>query len=103
MSVGSISVRTRLSGDTTFLDLTISHPMENGMRQDGAGTTIPSWYMTDLEVFHNDDRVAVMALGPLVSRNPAVSIALNDVIEGDELKVTWADNRGEAGEGSRTV
>jgi len=62
------------------------------------GKAIPSWYLTHVEVFHADERIASMELGPLVSRNPAISLQLDRGSEGDTIKVTWIDNRGLAGE-----
>jgi len=103
MSVGSVAIRTRIANDSTFVDLRMSHPMESGERVDGQGTAIPSWYLTHLDVYLNDARVAELELGPLVSRNPAVSLVLNGAVEDDILKVTWVDNRGKLGEHSATI
>lgn len=100
MSVGSVSIRTRIANGSTFIDLRISHPMESGTRKDSNGAAIPSWYLTNMELFHNDERVGEIELGPLVSRNPAISIVLNGGVEDEIIKVTWIDNRGEIGEKS---
>ncbi len=105
MSVGSVHISTRVveadqPSTTTFIDLRISHPMENGSRKDAQGVVIPSWYLTSIEVFHNDNKITQLELGPLVARNPAVSLAINGGIEDDIVKVLWADNRGESGESS---
>jgi len=98
MSVGSVEVRTRIANNSTYIDLRISHPMESGSRTDAQGVVIPSWYMTLMNVYHNENRVAELELGPLVSRNPAISLVLNGGEEDDTIKVTWSDNRGEEGE-----
>lgn len=98
MSVGSVIVRTRMASDSTFVDLRFSHPMETGDRKDSMGVLIPPWYLTQVHVFHNDEQVAALELGPLVSRNPAVSLVLNAGVENDRIKITWVDSRGETGE-----
>ena len=77
--------------------------MENGTRTDAAGSVIPSWYLTDMQVFHNDKSIALLSLSPLVSRNPSISISLTDAKEDDSLKITWIDNRGKTGEKSATL
>lgn len=100
MSVGSVSIRTRMVDGSTFVDLRISHPMESGNRKDSTGVVIPSWFLTNMELFHNDESVGVIELGPLISRNPAISVVLNGGKEDEIIKVTWADNRGETGERS---
>jgi len=98
MSVGSVVVRTRIANNVTHVDLRFSHPMESGGRTDAQGVVIPSWYLTHVDVFHNDKLVTALELGPLVSRNPAVSLVLNGGEEDDTIKVTWRDNRDESGE-----
>jgi len=98
MSVGSVDIRTRIANGSTYIDLRVSHPMESGARTDAQGVVIPSWYLTHLDVHHNDNQVAVLELGPLVSRNPAISLVLNGGEEDEIIKVTWHDNRGKSGE-----
>jgi len=98
MSVGSVVVRTRIANESTYVELRFSHPMESGARTDSLGVVIPSWYLTDVEVFHKDALVANLELSPLVSRNPAISLVLNGGEEDDFIRVVWRDNRGESGE-----
>ena len=108
MSITSIRVRTRYFSDatfadTTFVELNISHPMESGHRRTSTNELIPSWYLTRLELFLNNESVAKIKLGPLVSRNPALTLALANAKENDAIKITWSDNRGESGEKSSRV
>jgi len=98
MSVGSVVVRTRIANNSTYVELRFSHPMESGGRTDAQGVVIPSWYLTHVDVSHNDKPVANLELGPLVSRNPAISLVLVGGEEDDIIKVTWRDNRGKDGE-----
>lgn len=100
MSIGSVSIRTRIADGLTYVDLRVSHPMESGTRKDAAGMVIPSWYLTNMDLFHNDKRIGALELGPLVSRNPAISVVLNGGEIDEVIKVTWIDNRGEVGERS---
>ena len=103
MSVGSVVVRTRIANNATHVDLRISHPMESGARTDAQGVVIPSWYLTHMDVYHEDKLVAQLELGPLVSRNPAMSLVLNGGEENGVIKVTWRDNRGKVGEKFATI
>ena len=103
MSVGSVVVRTRIADNATYVDLRVSHPMESGSRTDAQGVAIPSWFLTHMDVYHEDKLVAQLELGPLVSRNPAISLVLNGGKEDELIKVTWRDNRGEAGEEFATI
>lgn len=103
MSVGSVSLGTRRSEGSTFLEMRFSHPMENGERRDGRGTSIPSWYLTEVEVLLNDERVSRMELGPLVSRNPAMSLVLATAKVDDTVTVKWKDNRAKSGERTVTI
>jgi len=98
MSTGSVAVRTRIAENIAYIDLRISHPMEPGTRKDRQGILIPAWYLTHMDVYYNDARIAKLELGPLVSRNPAISLAMEGGIEGELIKVTWLDNRGKGGE-----
>lgn len=100
MSVGSVSIRTRIVDGSTYIDLRVSHPMESGTRKDSAGVVIPSWYLTDMDLYHNDERIGAIELGPLVSRNPAISVVLNGGQIGETIKVTWIDSRDKVGESS---
>lgn len=103
MSVGSVSIRTRMANGSTFVDLRVSHPMESGQRKDKSGLVIPSWYLTNMDLYHNDKRIGALELGPLVSRNPAISVVLNGGEVDDVIKVTWIDNREKVGEKSATL
>ena len=103
MSVGSVVIRTRIANNATYVDLRVSHPMESGIRTDAQGVVIPSWYLTHMDVYLEDKHVTQLELGPLVSRNPAISLVLNGGREEDTIKVTWRDNRGEAGEKLATI
>ena len=103
MSTGSVVISARRSDDITRLDLRISHPMEPGTRKDKQGTLIPAWYLTQLQIYHEDAPVAKLELGPLVSRNPAVSMQLKKTNAGELIKVIWEDNRGKRGEHSARI
>lgn len=103
MSTGSVIIQTREIDNATLVDLRIHHPMEPGSRKDKQGVLIPSWYMTHLDVFHNDIKITTLALGPLISRNPTLSLSLKGARQGEIIKVIWADNRGKSGEQSAKI
>lgn len=103
MSTGRVIIQTREIDDTTLVDLRVNHPMEPGSRKDKQGVVIPSWYMTHLDVFHDDVKITSLELGPLVSRNPTLSLSLKGAKQGEIIKVTWEDNRGKSGEHSAEI
>ena len=103
MSTGSVRIRSRLTNNKTHLDLLLSHPMESGLRKDKNNNAIPAWYLTEVEIFRNDDSVTSIQVGLVMSRNPAISVVLQGGVEGDVIAVRWHDSRGKSGESRSKV
>jgi len=98
--MSDVRIRTRRANDIVYIDLLLDHPMESGRQQDGQGTTIPPWYLQDLTLSLNKQIIAAVTLGPQVSKNPVLSLALRASAPGDFVKVHWRDSRGDQGERS---
>lgn len=82
----------------------ISHPMETGQRKEKkTGKKIPAHYVQKITFEHQGQVVAEANLGPGVSKNPLIGIELEDAKPGDQVKVSWSDNRGESGAAESTV
>jgi sulfur-oxidizing protein SoxZ len=96
-----IRLRKRDSG-TQVLALVL-HPMHDGQQFNAkTGQIIPAHYI-ELMVFEVNDRpMAEIQLGPYVSKNPLVTVTVNDIKAGDRVGYRWKDNLGHQG-GTATV
>lgn len=75
----------------------VFHPMDTGMRKEKAtGKAIPAHYITELKCEHNGKHVLTCQWGPGVSKNPFLSFRLKNAKAGDNLKLSWVDNKGES-------
>ena len=91
----SIRVRAIANGDTTEVQTLIQHPMDSGFIKDDKGNTIPAHFIEVLTFEHNGKPVFVAGWGTAVSKDPYVKFAFKGAAKGDELKVSWSDNKGE--------
>lgn len=97
-------VRTRTQEGMIEVLVLVNHPMETGQRKDKATkATIPAHFIQELNIDHNGKRVAVVSMGVGVSENPLISVRLPNGKNGDKLKVTWKDNKGETGVNETTI
>ena len=90
----SIRVRATSSGDTTEVQALIQHPMDSGFIKDAKGELIPAHFIQQLTFEHNGKTVFLADWGPAVSKDPYVKFAFKGGAKGDELKISWTDNKG---------
>jgi sulfur-oxidizing protein SoxZ len=90
----TIRVRATNSGDTTEVQALIQHPMDSGFIKDAQGQTIPAHFIQQLTFEHNGKTVFLADWGPAVSKDPYVKFAFKGGARGDELKISWTDNKG---------
>ena len=90
----SIRVRAILNCDTTDVQTLIQHPIDTGPVKDAKGELIPAHYIQQLSFEHNGKAVFQADWGTAVSKDPYVKFAFKGAAKGDELKVSWADNKG---------
>jgi sulfur-oxidizing protein SoxZ len=90
----TIRVRATNNGDTTEVQALIQHPMDSGFIKDAQGQTIPAHFIQQLNFEHNGKTVFLADLGPAVSKDPYVKFAFKGGAKGDELKISWVDNKG---------
>jgi len=81
---GIIEVRMRMS-----------HDMETGQRRSASGELIPAHFITSVTVRHKDRVVLAAEFSTSVSANPSLAFRFEGGAKGDELSVSWVDNRGE--------
>ena len=90
----TIRVRATNSGDTTEVQALIQHPMDSGYIKDAKGALIPAHFIRQLTFEHNGKTVFLADWGPAVSKDPYVKFAFKGGAKGDELKISWVDNKG---------
>jgi sulfur-oxidizing protein SoxZ len=96
-------IRAQASGDKTSVRVLMSHEMETGQRKDGAGKTIPAWFIQEVSATHNGKTVLTAQWGPAVSKNPYMQFTLKGAKAGDKVAVTWTDSRGDKRTDEATV
>src|SRR6185437_4015519 len=92
----TIRVRAIASGDTTQVQSLISHPMDSGFVKDSKGQLIPPHHIDVVEFEHAGKVVFTCLWGPAVSKDPYVKFSFKGGKKGDDLKVSWVDNKGKS-------
>jgi sulfur-oxidizing protein SoxZ len=90
----TIRVRATSSGDITEVQALIQHPMDSGFVKDAKGETIPAHFIQQLKFEHEGKDVFVADWGPAVSKDPYVKFSFKGGKKGDDLKISWVDNKG---------
>jgi sulfur-oxidizing protein SoxZ len=92
----TIRVRATSSGETTEVQALIQHPMDSGYVKDAKGETIPPHFIQELTFEHGGNSVFVADWGPAVSKDPYVKFSFKGGKKGDDLKISWVDNKGQS-------
>ena len=90
----TIRVRATSNGDITEVQALIQHPMDSGFVKDSKGEIIPPHFIQQLTFEHNGKNVFLANWGPAVSKDPYVKFAFKGANKGDEIKISWVDNKG---------
>ncbi|WP_315702698.1 MULTISPECIES: thiosulfate oxidation carrier complex protein SoxZ [unclassified Bradyrhizobium] len=90
----SIRVRAIQNGEVTDVQTLIQHPMDTGLVKDPKGELIPAHFIQRLTFEHNGKTVFLADWGTAVSKDPYVKFAFKGGAKGDEIKVSWVDNKG---------
>jgi sulfur-oxidizing protein SoxZ len=85
----TIRVRAIAGGDSTEVQSLIRHPMDSGFVKDRSGKLIPPHHIEVVQF------VFTALWGPAVSKDPYVKFSFKGGKKGDDLKVSWVDNKGE--------
>jgi sulfur-oxidizing protein SoxZ len=92
----TIRVRAVARGDTTEVQALVQHPMDSGLVKDAQGNLIPPHHITVLEFNHAGKSVFTALWGPAVAKDPYVKFSFKGAQKGDDLTVSWVDNKGES-------
>jgi sulfur-oxidizing protein SoxZ len=90
----TIRVRATSSGDTTEVQALIQHPMDSGFIKDAQGQIIPPHFIQELTFEYDGKSVFVADWGAAVSKDPYVKFSFKGGKKGDDLKISWVDNKG---------
>lgn len=90
----SIRVRATSNGDITEVQALIQHPMDSGFIKDAKGEIIPAHFIQELKFEYNGKDVFIADWGPAVSKDPYVKFSFKGAKKGDEIKISWIDNKG---------
>ena len=91
----TIRVRATASAETTEVQALIQHPMDSGYVKDSHGKIIPPHYIQQLTFEHGGKNVLVANWGPAVSKDPYIKFSFKGAKKGDDLKISWVDNKGQ--------
>ncbi len=98
MAQRGIKIRTRRQEGQVEILVLITHPMETGQRTDKkTGQKIPAHFIQKVVLEHNGKVVATMDSGVGVSQDPLLGFRLPSAENGDKIRVSWSDNKGESG------
>lgn len=90
----SIRVRAIAGAETTEVQALMQHPMDSGFVKNAKGELIPAHHIETVQ-FETGGKVVFTALwGPAVSKDPFIKFSFKGGKKGDDLKITWVDNKG---------
>jgi len=97
-------LKTRPKDGATEILVLVNHPMETGQRVDPkTKEKIPAHWIQKLTIDVNGKTVADVDMGWAISKDPLVAVAVKSAKNGDKVKVSWSDNKGEKGGAETTV
>ncbi len=95
MSKSSIKIRAKEKGGVVTVKTLITHPMETGLRKNKkTGKLIPAHFIEEVTCEANGKKVFIAEMSGGVSKNPYLSFKFTGASKGDEVKLSWVDNKG---------
>jgi len=102
--MATIKIRAKESGGVTTVKTLMSHPMETGLRKDSkTGKMIPAHYITEVTAEHKGNVVMTANWAGGISKNPYLSFKFKGAAPGDQIKISWVDNKGESDSASAEI
>ena len=90
----SIRVRAVAAGETIEVQALVQHPMDSGFVKNAQGVLIPPHHIEVVDFEHEGKTVFTAFWGPAVSKDPYVKFSFKGAKKGDDLTVSWVDNKG---------
>ncbi len=93
----SIKIRAKIKDGVTEVKTLITHPMETGQRKDKkTGQLVPAHFINEIVAEAAGKTVLTTQWSAGISRNPYLAFSFTGANAGDEVKVSWTDNKGES-------
>jgi sulfur-oxidizing protein SoxZ len=91
----TMKIRAKEKGGETTVKALITHPMETGARKDSkTGKLIPAHFIQEVICKHKGNTVMTAQWSGGVSKNPYISFKFSGAAKGDEVELSWSDNKG---------
>ena len=104
MASKSIKLKAKAENGETTVKALIKHPMETGRRKDKAsGELIPAHYIKEVTCSYQGEPVLTTEWGPTISKNPFLSFTFTGGAPGEEIELSWEDNKGDSESFSATI
>lgn len=104
MAERKIKIRTRSADGAVEVLALINHPMETGQRTDRqTKQKIPAHFIQQVVLELNGKVMLTAATGGAVSEDPLLGFRLKSAKNGDKIKLSWKDNKGESGSAESVV
>ena len=104
MASKSIKLKAKAENGETTVKALIKHPMETGRRKDKAsGELIPAHYIKEVTCSYQGEPVLTTEWGPTISKNPFISFTFTGGAPGEEIELSWEDNKGDSESFSATI
>ncbi|KOR32174.1 SoxZ [Achromatium sp. WMS3] len=100
----TIKIRAKEKSGLAQVRSLINHPMETGLRKDKTtGELIPAHFIQELVAELNGNVVMTANWGVGISKNPYLSFNVKGGKKGDQIRLTWKDNKGNTDSKTATV
>lgn len=96
-------IRATAQPDGVEVRILMAHEMETGQRRDSSGKPVPAHFISNVTVTHAGKVVLSAEWGPAVAKNPYLQFKFQGGKKGDEITVTWIDNKGETRTDKATI
>ena len=93
----SMRIQAKAKDDVTEVKALINHPMETGQRKDSkTGALVPAHFIEEVLCEHKGKLVMKATWSGGVSKNPYLAFRFKGGAAGDNIKMSWTDNKGES-------
>ncbi len=100
MAKNKVKLRAKAKNGVIDVKCLMSHPMETGLRKDKkTGETIPAHFIQSVTAEKGGVAFMEADFNSTISKNPYLRLQVSGD-KGDEIKISWTDNKGDSGEGS---
>ncbi len=91
-----MKIRAVAQADRVEVKILMAHEEETGFRKGADGVAVPAHFISNVSVRIGEREVLRAQWGPAIAKNPFLQFAFHGGAKGDELAVTWVDNRGDS-------